>query len=229
MRLPYVLGLACTFGLAGSIFAQTAPAPASTPTRAQGQTSADQTAPYPSSLYRMNGVGQSLNLTQDQMNGLNKLTTQTQATYRDQYGKLNGLNGADRAARLRELNNQYNSAWNKGASSILNKNQLSRYQQLNYQYGGFSALNDPDVQQRMNLTAAQVNALPAQEAWSNKQLEAINQVRATNPTKAAQMYSDYLTQRQARMNKFLTPDQQKEWRQVTGEPYTFQSTSTPSR
>ena len=108
----------------------------------------------------MNDVSKSLNLTPDQINNLNQLTNQTQAKYRDQYSKLNGLNTSDRAARVRELNGQYNSAWNKGASGILNKNQLSRYQQLNYQYGGFSVRKRSQMfSSAHELTVGQVNGL----------------------------------------------------------------------
>ncbi len=158
------------------------------------------------------------------------MTEQTQAQYGANYAKLNDLSAADRAARLQELNRQYNTAWEKGASDVFNENQRSRYQQFNYQYGGFSSLNDPDVQKRMNLTAGQVNDLRAQEDWSNRQMQDINRVAATDPTRAAHDVPRLLDAASATcFDKFLTADQQKEWRQLTGEPYTFQPTFTPSR
>ncbi len=177
----------------------------------------------------MNGVGKSLNLTQDQTNNLNKLTDQTQTQFRDQYGKLNSLNDADRIARAQELNRQYYGDWNKGAQNILNENQRLRYQQLNYQYGGFNALNDPDVQTRLNMTPAQVKDLRENSDWNNQQLQQINRLASTDPTKAASMYNDYRKQHEERFNKYLTPEQQKSWREMTGDPYTFEPSFTPSR
>jgi hypothetical protein len=154
------------------------------------------------------------------------LTEQTQAQYRNNYNKLNA---SERAARAQELNQQYFSDWNKGAENILNQNQRLRYQQLNYQYGGFNALSDPGVQKRLNLTAAQMRELRANSDWSNEQIQEINRMEAANPTKASQMYSNYWKQRQERFDKFLTPEQQKEWRDMTGEPYAFQPNTAPSR
>jgi hypothetical protein len=232
MRFPYALAVAGGLVLPTAILAQTTPPPTPTPAQAQapaGQAQPAQTNLYPTPLYRMNDVSKSLNLTQDQINSLNKLTDQTQAQYRDSYSKLNTLNGADRAARAQELNQQYYGEWNRGAQNVLNENQRLRYQQLNYQYGGFNALTEPDVQKRLNLTPAQVKDLRANGDWSNEQLQAINRLEATNPTKAAQMYSDYWKQRQERFDKYLTPEQQKAWRDMTGEPYAFQPNFTPSR
>jgi len=177
----------------------------------------------------MEDVSKSLNLTQEQTDKLNKLTEQTQAQYRDQYSKLNTLNEAERAARTQELNRQYYNDWYKGARDILNDTQRNRYQQFNYQYGGFTSLSDPEIQKRLNLTQEQIRDLREQMNWSNQQWQDINRLAATDATKATQMYRDYWTQRQERLNKFLTPEQQKGWREMTGEPYTFRPNFAPPR
>jgi len=178
--------------------------------------------PYPVSLYRMNDVSKSLNLTADQINRLNAATDRIQTQYRDNYTKLNTVAEADRAARLRELNQQYVTDWNKGVRDVFNDTQRQRYQQLHYQYGGFDTLYIPDVQTHLNLTQAQLKDLNSQWDWSTQQQQAIDRLVATDPTKATQMYRDYWTQRQERFNKFLTPEQQKAWATMTGDPYTFQ-------
>ena len=130
---------------------------------------------------------------------------------------------------MQELNRQYYGDWSKGAGSVFNDAQRARYQQLNYQYGGFNSFYDPAVQKQLNLTADQQRNLRAQWDWSDQQLQDINRVGATDPTKGTQMYRDYWTQRQERVNQFLTPDQQKEWRSIVGDPYTFRPNFTPAR
>jgi hypothetical protein len=170
----------------------------------------------------MNDVGKSLTLTPDQINRLNTLTDQIQAQYRQNYAGLSSLNEQQRLARQQELNREYYNAWNKGANDIFNDAQRTRYQQLNYQYGGFNSLDDPDVRKRLNLTPNQMDTLRDNAVWSNQQLQNINRLGATDAAKATQMYRDYWTQRQERLNKFLTPEQQRTWAQMTGEPYTFQ-------
>lgn len=217
MRFGSALALTCGFAFAAPIVAQpakTAPVP---------------TNLYPYSVYQMPDVSKSLNLSQDQLTRLNKLTEQTRAAYRDDYGKLGTLNDADRFTRMQELNQRYYTDWNKGARDIFNDTQRTRYQQLGYQYGGFNALYDPAVQKRLNLTPEQVKNLRDQYDWSNRQLADINRVGATDATKGAQMYRDYRTARQERMNRFLTAQQQKAWNEMVGDPYTFQPNFTPPR
>ena len=232
MRLKHVLGLACGLALTTSVHAQTPPPAAPAQGQAQiqpGQAQPAQTNPYPTQLYRMNDVSKSLNLTQDQVNGLNKLTEQTQAQYRANYEKLNTLSPAERQVQVQQLNQQYTADWNKGASTVFNNDQRGRYQQFNYQHGGFNALYDPDVQKRLSLTPGQMKNLDEHRDWSNQQLQDINRLGATDPTKGTQMYNDYWKQRQERFNKYLTPEQQKAWLEMTGEPYTFQPGFGPSR
>lgn len=185
--------------------------------------------PYPTSLYRMNDVSKSLNLTPDQVTRLNTLTDQTQAAHRANYTQLGTLGEAERFARQQELNQQYTTAWNKGAGDVLTDAQRTRYQQLNYQHGGFNSLYDPAAQKQLNLTPAQVRDLRTNADWSNQQLQDINRLGATDAAKGKQMYSDYWTQRQDRLNKFLTPDQQKTWATMSGDPYAFQPTFASPR
>jgi hypothetical protein len=185
--------------------------------------------PYPVSLYRMTDVGKALNLTADQVNRLNAVTDRVQTQYRDNYSKLTTIAEADRAARLRELNQQYVGDWNKAARDIFDETQRTRYQQLNYQYGGFDTLYYPDVQTRLRLTEAQIKDLGAQWDWSTQQWQAMERLAATDATKAAQMHRDYWTQRQERFNKFLTPEQQRAWATMTGDAYTFQPPFAPRR
>jgi hypothetical protein len=231
MRLKSLFGLACGLAITTTVSAQTRP-PTTAPGSVKPQVGAAQPAqtnPYPPALYRMNDVSKSMNLTQDQVANLNKLTDQTQAQYRDNYNKLSTLNDADRAARAQELNRQYYGDWNKGASSIFNDSQMSRYQQLNYQYGGFNTLYDPSVQKQLNLSPDQIRNLNEHTNWSNQQLQEINGIGNTDPTKGTQMYQDYWKQHQERFGKYLNSEQQRTWQQMTGEPYGFQPNFTPRR
>lgn len=218
MRLTCALGLVC--GLAVPVLAQPTPQPGKAPVPIN---------PYPPALYQMTDVSKSLDLTADQLTKLNKLTDTTRTQYRDDYTKLGSLDDAERFTRMQELNRQYYDAWNKGARDVFNDTQRARYQQLNYQYGGFNTLYDPDVQKRLNLTADQIKNLRAQWDWSDQQLRDINRVGATDATKGAQLYRDYWMARQERLNKFLTAEQQKVWNEVIGDSYTFQPGFTPPR
>jgi len=216
MRTQFVSVLACVPVLTAALAAQ--PATPEAPVN-----------PYPVALYRMADVGKSMNLTPEQVANLDKLTERTQAQYRDDYAKVATLNETERAARIQELNRKYYADWNKGTADIFNDTQRARYQQLNYQYGGFNTLYDPDVQARLKLTPDQVKALRDHSDWSTRQLQEINRTGATDATKCTTMYRDYWTTYQTRLNTYLTPEQQKAWGTMVGDPYTFQPTFTPRR
>jgi hypothetical protein len=177
----------------------------------------------------MDSASQALNLTPAQINRLNQATQQIQARYRYAYNQLGSLNGAARSARLQELNQQYALDWNVAAGNIFNDQQRNRYRQLNYQYGGFNSLYDPAVQKRLNLNADQLRNLRANVDWSNQQLQNINGVGSTDAARGMQMYNAYWKAYQDRLNRYLTPAQQRAWRDMTGEPVTFQPTFAPPR
>ncbi|VTS00635.1 unnamed protein product [Gemmata massiliana] len=221
MRVPFVPILPCLFFLTAALSAQPPARPGAAPVT--------PAYTYPAPLYRMNDVGKSLNLTAEQVANLNKLTDATQARYRDDYAKLGALNDTERFTRTQELNQKYYADWNKGARDVFNDTQRARYQQVNYQYGGFNTFYDPDVQKQLNLTAEQQRNLRTQYDWSNQQLAEINRAGAADATKGARMYRDYWTARQERINKYLTTEQQKAWNQMIGDPYTFQPDFTPRR
>ena len=219
MRLSYALGTGVLF-LLTSITRGQAPTPTPQPNRVDPRVA--QPSGYPTPIYQMNDVSKYLSLTPEQINRLNTQTADLQKRYADDYSKLNTLTPAERDRQLDEVNRRYSADWMKSSRDIFNDNQRNRYQQLQYQYGGFGTLNDPDVQKRLNLTDEQRNNLRQSIDWSSQQMQDINRLGSSDREKAEQAYRDYQRTYQERFNKFLTPEQQKTWQQMTGETYNFQ-------
>jgi hypothetical protein len=217
--------------LASNAFGQVPPVPPPTPPNGvQAQPppattippSAAQAQPqfgYPTPLYRQADVARSLNLATDQANRLNQITTQTEAQYRDRFNAINTMLPAERLTRYRDLTREYLADLHRNSGEVFNETQRNRYLQLNYQYGGFNTFYDPAVQSRLTLTPAQVEALREQATWNDQQMQAIN---AANAAQRGQLYQTYMQQRQQRINTYLTPQQQRLWAEMTGEPYKFQ-------
>jgi hypothetical protein len=200
------------------------------PCSAQQASGQGATPAFPPSLYQMNDVAKSLNLSNQQMTQLNDMTTKLQTRLSSDYSKASQLPVNDRASQIQLLNQQYDSEWMKGAGDIFNQDQWKRYRQLNLQYGGFNSLSNPDVQQSLNLTAEQKKNLAGQIDWSTQQLQNMNQIGATNADKASQMYQAYQKEFQNRWNTYLTPTQQQAWGALVGQPFQFQPTfGTPKR
>lgn len=229
MSRNYPIAFASGLLLQACLHAQTVPTATQPPTVPLQPEKTGQSFSSPTPIYQMNDVSKTLNLNQNQIANLDKLTDQTQAKYSDSYNKLNARNGNDRFTQGLELNRKFYGDWNTSARGIMNDNQWSRYQQLHYQYGGFNSLYEPVVQKELNLTPAQIKSLNEQSLWSAEQLQNINRIGATDPTKGTQMYRDYRKTYQERFNTFLTPEQLKSWQHLTGEPYNFQPTFVQPR
>jgi Spy/CpxP family protein refolding chaperone len=225
MHLRFFAGIAVAGALAASATAQS-PAPRPPP---PAQPVAPQTYAFPTTIHQMNDVNKSLNLTDKQIEQLNKVTTQTQEHYRPNYEKLGNLTEGERWAKTQELHRQYNTEWTKGARDVLDDNQLNRYQQLQWQYGGYNSLYDPDVQKQLQLTEEQQRGLRREIDWSNQQMQDINKLGATDSEKAMQAHRDYRKQYDERWNKYLTPEQHKTWTKMTGEAYQFQPPLQPRK
>ena len=176
---------------------------------------------FPTDLFRMNDVSKSVNLTDRQVNQLNTMTQQLQGRFQAQFEKLASLPAQQRADRTLELNREYTNAWINSAREFLNGSQLTRYQQLQFQFGGFASLTDPVLQKALNVSDAQMAKLRADVAWSEQQLGVIRETALTNQARALQMFNTFNAAAQERWNQLLSAEQQRAWAQLTGDPFVF--------
>lgn len=216
-----ILGLSAAAAMLLSAVAiaqnQQPPAGPSPPIVRGGATSSQ----LPTPLYRMDNVVKTLSLTPEQINRLNAETNRLQTQYSRNFDQLNRLDERDRLTRLQELLNSYNTDWNKAAGDILNQTQMSRYQQLQLQQGGFTTFMNPTIQQQLNLTEQQLNKLRSEEQWSRQQLQQIDTRARVSPDQALDMYSQFVRDRNDRLNAILTPDQRRQWNSMIGPPFEF--------
>jgi hypothetical protein len=169
----------------------------------------------------MNDVSKSIDLNDRQVTQLNTMTERLQTRYRVQFDRLASLPERERADRTLQLNQDYTNAWLNAAKDVLNDRQLTRYQQLQTQFGGFASLRDPVVQRALNLTDAQMTRLREDVTWSDQQVAAIRQQALTDQARAVQMFNAFNVTSQERLNQLLTLEQQRAWAQLTGDPFPF--------
>lgn len=217
MRFTYVLGIVA-LGLSTASAQVQKPVTPRPTTQPQVPTN---TPVFPKPIYQLEGVNRNLNLTQRQIDQLNDMNNRIQKDYTTRYDRISAIPENQRAARLQELDRQYRNEWMTGARDVFNENQLNRYRQLQYQNDRFNAFNDPDVQKRLNLTEDQRRQLREQIEWNDVQMRNWRDQAQTDRVKAQQLYQEYQRQYNERFNKFLTPDQQKTFREMVGEPYEF--------
>lgn len=177
---------------------------------------------FPTQAIDLSGVPAAINVTDRQQAQLNTFTQQLQAQFQPQYDRLSSLPADQQAARRELLNREYTAAWINAARNVFTPNQLTRYHQLQLQFGGFASLSDPVVQKAINLTDAQMATLKQDIAWSDQQRAAIQQAAQTNQVRAVELFNTFNTTAQTRFNQLLTPTQQQSWSQLTGTPFAFQ-------
>jgi Spy/CpxP family protein refolding chaperone len=206
---------------ASVLLAQNPAPPAQNSNPATGTRGGQGQSSFPSPLYRQDDVARSLNLTADQLSRLNRATDDLQSRYRSDFDRLGSLSDRERAARSADLMRRYGTDWSKATSDIFNDQQRSRYGQLDLQYRGIGAFSDPELQRRMNLTDQQIAQMRDLDTWSLERMREFPERMRTSQDRGAQAWSDYRRQGQERLNKILTPEQQRAWSQITGEPYNF--------
>jgi hypothetical protein len=120
---------------------------------------------------------------------------------------------------MQNLEAQYNQQFNRNLNDTITDPQTrSRFAQLNRQYQGLNAFNDPATQKQLKLTAAQRQQLGQLSGQWQTDIQAFGSNR--NPD--SRQWSDLQARYSQQLNGVLSPEQQRSWSQMTGEAYQFQ-------
>ena len=166
------------------------------------------------------GVRDQLKLQPDQFQKLEKSYMGYYGKYKTSLGSLDKLNEQERAQKLNDLSSTFGSDVIKSAEGTLTPEQLQRFRQLYIQYRGYDALIDPDIQRKLKLTDEQREQLRKYGRQYNEQMTAI--YKDANREAAIKRYNELRRQSSDRINSTLTEDQRRAWRDITGDPYTFE-------
>jgi hypothetical protein len=111
----------------------------------------NQVSPTP--FFSDPGVRQQLNLNPNQFSSLNQAYRVAFQRYQQAINNLNpNLTEAQRALALQQLQAQFNQDLSASVNSTLtNPQTMSRFNQLNRQFLGFHAFNDPRIRQQLGL------------------------------------------------------------------------------
>ncbi len=171
------------------------------------------------------GVRRQLNMNNNQFNTLNRAYQNAYARYNQAIKNLNpNLTEQQRMQQMQKLQMQFNQELSGNVNSTFTNPQLlARYNQLNRQFMGFNAFNDPTVKRQLNLTPDQERQLRALSMTWRQRLQQLrrgagNNLSAVNMDQWNQLWSQYANQ----LNTVLTPQQQQIWNQQIGQPYVFQ-------
>ncbi len=172
------------------------------------------------------GARRQLNMNDAQYNAMNRAYQDAYTRYNQEANKLAtnpALTPEQRDLQLQQLQLQFNQQLTGTVNNTLTSPQMqSRYNQLNRQYMGYDAFNDPAVRQQLNLTPDQVRQLRTLSSNWRQQLQQFRSsggkdLGSIDQSQWAQLQQQFATQ----LNGVLTPEQQQLWMQQTGQPYAF--------
>ncbi len=97
----------------------------------------------------------------------------------------------------------------------------NRYNQLNLQYQGYAAFQDPTVQERLRLSDEQRQKFNRYYTDWNNEMNTYSTEYAKDREGVNKRFSASWKTSRDRINETLTPEQRKSWNEMTGESYDF--------
>lgn len=169
-------------------------------------------------------VRQQLKFSDDHFNRLNNAYGESWSRYQQGVNELGKtLTPDQRSQRMQELQQNFYKSHSTATNEIITDPQMrARYNQLNLQYRGYDAFNDPAVQQKLSLTAEQRQKLGQYNQEWQKSMGQMHRDYATDREGVTKRFGEMRQQDQDRMDKLFTEQQRTTWRELTGDPYNFQ-------
>ena len=194
-----------------------------------GQTNAGQQGAYDGGIgqtpwFNNPEIRQQFKMNEQQYNQFNKSYSENYGRYQKDLNSLGkDMTDAQRMQKMNELQQRFNKDLATTADrTFTDPQQRQRYNQLYMQYQGFNAFSDPMVQEKLNLTSTQREKLSQYNQEWHKQMNDLSRASQTDRDGSMKQFNTMRNQAGERINTLLTPEQQKAWQQMVGEPYNFQ-------
>jgi hypothetical protein len=182
---------------------------------------------FPTPLFQQPNVGQTLNLNRDQMGRLTDLNQRLQTRFQDEFNRAAGATGRDRDTNLQNLQGRFNTEFMQGARGVFNEQQMTRFQQLQLQSQGPSALMNPDVARRLNLSDEQRARLRELDTQFRRQMNEFSGPDASRREGFRNRWETFQRDSNSRLNSLLDENQRRTWSEMTGERFNFGPPAAP--
>jgi hypothetical protein len=159
-------------------------------------------------------VSQQLNLNQQQAQQLRTTYQDLQRRYQDALSRLASAPAADHAQLATQLQRGLDADIARAVGTVFNQQQLVRYHQLLLQQRGIAALNQPLLQQTLNLNTQQQANLQSLSQNFDQQLGNIMTTATMDKGAALQQYQTLRSQVDQQLMNILTPSQQQSYAQL---------------
>ncbi|WP_425618455.1 hypothetical protein NA78x_002160 [Anatilimnocola sp. NA78] len=169
------------------------------------------------------GVRRQLKIDDNQYQTLNKTYVQYWTPYNQAVVSVPAdLDEAERQRRISAAYGTFHQGYYDNTAKVfVDADARNRYNQLNLQYQGYAAFNDPQVQTRLKLTDEQRQNFNRYYIDWNKQMNTYATEYARDRDGVSRQFGDQWKQSRARINETLTPEQRRTWNEMVGEPHDF--------
>lgn len=221
------------FCVASSVGAQTNPnqvQPQATLTQPAGSApnQSGQSQPTPdisqTPWFNNAGVRRELQLKDTQFKALSENYQRAWARYHERVSKLApNLTPDQRQQQLTEVTNQFQKDLSRGLDTVIpTPSDRQRYHQLDWQYRGFRAFDDPAVLDKLNLSDAQRRKFDQFGRDWDHQFQNWRRSFPQNQQRVGRQLQEGRREMWDDINATLTPEQREKWRQMTGARFEFE-------
>jgi hypothetical protein len=164
----------------------------------------------PGVLLRQESVQKELKLSEEQKKKAEELGEQMREKFQEAFG----LEGEERAKKMRELTAENN----KAVAGILKPEQLKRLKQISYQLRGSTAFTDPEVAKALRLTDEQKKDIQKINQDSFAQMREFFQGGPPDE-EGRKKIAEIRKEASVKAVKVLTDKQRATWKDLQGKPF----------
>ena len=166
------------------------------------------------------GVQKELKLDANQIEKATALAADVREQMTEVRSQLEGLQGEEMVTKRSQLSKPITDAATKKIKAMLKDEQFTRLTQIELQQRGAAALTDPQIAKKLSVTDEQAGKVKTMMADMNAEAREIQQSAGDDRQAAMQKVQALRTETNAKVMALMSDDQQKAWKEMTGEPYT---------
>jgi len=199
--------------------------PALAQQRGQGRGPGGQGGGGIAGLLTNESVQKELKIDKDNADKVKEAVQKVRDKHADEFTKLRDLPQEERRQKSQELTKAVSEETLKAVSGMLSADQLKRLNQIELQQIGVQAFTRPEIQKALALTDEQKDAIKTINDEAAKKRQELFQQGGGRRQGGGQGQSQAAAMRKEtmdRVQKLLTADQKKTWKDLTGDPFEIQ-------
>jgi hypothetical protein len=166
-----------------------------------------------------------LKIDKDQAAKIEEATKKFREENKDDYDKSSFQNQDTKPEEKAEIRRKLSEKFQVVAKDLLKPEQMKRVKQIQLQQQGMQAFASEEVQKELKITDEQKEKIKTIGDDLRKDMQDLG--RGGNPQETFAKIREMTKEANEKVQKLLTDDQKKSWKELTGEPFTIQQPRRP--